>query len=48
MAPQKITPAECRQHAARLRQLAKKQPWAAVSHRQAAAWWDLAAIAAAK
>lgn len=29
-----------RHYASKLRKLAKDQPWAAVSHRQGADWWD--------
>lgn len=43
-----ITTEECRTAARKLRELAEEQPWAAVSHRQNASWWDGAAKRAAE
>jgi predicted flap endonuclease-1-like 5' DNA nuclease len=41
-----ITRADCERAVNRLNQLAQEQPWAAVSHQQAASWWRDAATTA--
>lgn len=43
----RITVEECQRNAASLREKAEKQPWASVSHRRSASWWDEAAEHAA-